>query len=73
MENGWRSGVGSCIMSGLPMHLVQELNTGTVPNGSSMEICLVGLLIGGGGGGGGGGGAGAGLFKENNKHSVRGV
>ena len=29
-KTGWRSGVRSCIMSGLPTHLVQELNVGTV-------------------------------------------
>ena len=27
---GWQSGVRSCIMPGLPTHLVQELNVGTV-------------------------------------------
>ena len=29
-ETGWQSGVRSCIMPRLPMHLVQELNTCTV-------------------------------------------
>ena len=28
--NWWRSGVRSCIVPGLPTHLVQELNVGTV-------------------------------------------
>ena len=27
---GWQSGVRLCIMPGLPTHLVQELNGGTV-------------------------------------------
>ena len=29
-ETGWQSGMRSCIMLGLPTHLVQELNVGTV-------------------------------------------
>ena len=29
-ENGLQSGVRSCIIPGLPAHLVQELNVGTV-------------------------------------------
>ena len=29
-ETGWQSGARSCIMPGLPTHLVQELNVGTV-------------------------------------------
>ena len=29
-ETGWRSGVRSCIIPGLPMHLVQEVYVGTV-------------------------------------------
>ena len=29
-ETGGQSGVWSCIMPGMPMHLVQELNVGTV-------------------------------------------
>ena len=29
-DTGWQSGVRSCITSGLPTHLVQELNVGTV-------------------------------------------
>ena len=29
-ETRWQSGVRSCIMPGLPMHLMQELNVGTV-------------------------------------------
>ena len=29
-ETGWQSGVRSCIMPGMPTHLVQELNVGTV-------------------------------------------
>ena len=29
-ETGWQSGVRSCIMSGLPRHLVQESNVDTV-------------------------------------------
>ena len=29
-ETGWQSGVQSCIMPGLPTHLVQELNIDTV-------------------------------------------
>ena len=29
-ETGWKSGVRSCIMPGLPANLVQELNVGTV-------------------------------------------
>ena len=29
-ETGWQSGVQSRIMPGLPAHLVQELNAGTV-------------------------------------------
>ena len=31
LETGWQSGMWSCIMPGLPTHLVQELNVGTVP------------------------------------------
>ena len=30
LETGWRSGVWSCIMPGLPTHLVQELDVSTV-------------------------------------------
>ena len=29
-QDGWRSGVRSCIMPGLPTHIVHELNAGTV-------------------------------------------
>ena len=29
-NTGWHSDVGSCVMHGLPMHFVQELNVGTV-------------------------------------------
>ena len=29
-ETGWQSGVQSRIVPGLPMHLVQDLNVGTV-------------------------------------------
>ena len=29
-DTWWQSGVQSCIMAGLPTHLVQELNIGTI-------------------------------------------
>ena len=29
-ETGWKSAARSCILPGLPAHLVQELNAGTV-------------------------------------------
>ena len=32
-ESGWLSCVWSCIMTGLPTHLVQKLDVGTVPTG----------------------------------------
>ena len=31
-ETGWQSVMRSCILPGLPTHLVQELNVGTVPS-----------------------------------------
>ena len=36
---GLQSGVGSCIMAGLPTYLVQKLNVGTVPMLATCAVC----------------------------------
>ena len=46
-ETWWQSGVRSCIMPGLPKHLVEELDVGTVACTSGEKASVVGedLLI----------------------------
>ena len=40
-ETGWQPGVRSCFMHGLPTHLVQELNVGTVQCRHSISYPLM--------------------------------
>ena len=44
-ENGWQSGVRSCIMRGVSTHLLQEINAGTVFSTCVVVHRIVGNLI----------------------------